>query len=357
MDHNMALFLATVEVGAVLLILLLLLRTAAQIDKSKASDQESGAATISASSSDKFEQVEKSDIAKLGEDLARLEQHLKPILDLTIKHERRLSGIRRKGILGEQLVGETLTDLPHDWYDIDVPFSNGARVEFAIRTPDRRWIPIDSQWTATELLDQLEQATDQSERESFRAKIHEEVRNYATSAERFLDPATTLGFCIVAVPNSVFELCIDIQAELVGRGVVLIGHSLLVPYILLLFNLYLKDTKSTEALEISHILSRSASQIELIKKYINSKVRPSIESAKLQQNQYGEHSLKLHDIYSRLNQIQSDLDGVRNMVNPTLHKDISSIPNILHSSLTKVREDLLEGVERLNDHKPHIENK
>jgi hypothetical protein len=338
-----------------LILLLLFLAAASYIDKPKAR-HEQPRGTESGTSSAGFQQSEKSDIKKLAEGITRLEQQLKPILDLTIKHERRLSGIRAKGILGEQLVAETLVDLPHDWYDVEVPFPNGSKAEFALRTPDKRWIPIDSQWTATEFLDRLEKATEQSDQGSLRINIHDEVRKHATAAERFLDPGSTLGFCIVAVPNSVFEFCVDIQAELVGRNIVLISHSLLVPYILLLFNLYLKDTQSTQRLEISHILSRSAAQIELIKKYINSRVRPSIASAKLQQNQYGLHSLMLHDIYSRLDQIQGDFDGVRKMVSPPLDKNIGSIPDMLQSSLTKVREDLLEGIERLNGHKPDPES-
>lgn len=350
MDHNMA--LSTVQLVVILLLLFLLLREASYVDKSKTKDKESCGGTASEASGDKFQQVEKSDIEKLEAGIARLEQQLKPMLDLIIKHERRLSGIQSKGALGEQIVGEKLGDLPPAWYDRKVPFPNGAKADFAIRTPGERWIPIDSQWTATELLDRLEQAKDQTDRNSLRIQVHDAVRNHATVAKKYLDPHSTLGFCIVAVPNSVFELCIDMQAELVSDNIVLISHSLLVPYILLLFNLYLQDIPSTQRLEISHILNRSAAQIELIKKYINSSVRPSIVSAKLQENQYGLHSLMLHDIYSRLDQLQGDFDRVRKMVSPPLNKDIGSIPNILQSSLTKVQDDLLQGIERLNGHKP-----
>jgi hypothetical protein len=343
--------IAVIFAATDLILLLLFLAAASHVDKSKVKGEQPRG-TQFGTSSDKFRQEEKSDLEKLTEGIARLEQQLKPMLDLTIKHERRLSGIQSKGALGEQIVGEKLGDLPHDWYDHNVPFPNGAKADFAIRTPDKRWIPIDSQWTATELLDRLEQAKDQTDRNSLRIQVHDAVRNHATAAKKYLDPHTTLGFGIVAVPNSVFELCIDMQAELVSENIVLISHSLLVPYILLLFNLYLQDIPSTQRLEISHILNRSAAQIELIKKYINSRVRPSIASAKLQQNQYGLHSLMLHDIYSRLDQLQGDFDGVRKMVSPPLDKEIGLIPNMLQSSLTKVQADLLEGLERLNGDKP-----
>jgi DNA anti-recombination protein RmuC len=358
MDHNMALILSILNLIVVLLILLLLLLAASAVEESRTKHKSSHDGPDGRTSSNKFQQQEeKAAIEKLAEGIARLEQQLRPMLDLTIKHERRLSGIQSKGALGEQIVGEKLGDLPHDWYDRKVPFPNGAKADFALRTPDKRWIPIDSQWTATELLDRIEQAKDQIERNSFRLQIHQEVRNHAKAAQKYLDRDSTLGFCIVAVPSSVFELCIDMQAELVSDGIVLISYSLLVPYILLIFDLFLKNAQSTQTLEISYILGRSASQIELIQKYINMKVRPPLDSVKLQQTNYGLHSQRLHDLHSRLSEIQGELDSVRNMVNPLSNADIGSIPNILHTSLTKVRDDLLEGLSRQNGQRPDSEDK
>lgn len=351
--YDLALILAIID----LMLLLYLLVVVSIFNRSKAMNEQLRGGREIETTNENFQRTENANIGELAEGIVRLEQQIKPMLDLIIKHERRLSGIQSKGALGEQIVGEKLGDLPPAWYDRKVPFPNGAKADFAIRTPDGRWIPIDSQWTATELLDRLEQAKDQTDRNSLRIQVHDAVRNHARAAKKYLDSHSTLGFCIVAVPNSVFELCIDMQAELVSDNVVLISHSLLVPYILLLFHLYLQEIPSTQRLEISHILNRSAAQIELIKKFINSKVSPSIASAKLQQNQYGLHSLMLHDIYSRLDQLQGDFDGVRKMVSPPLDKDISSIPNVLRSSLTKVQNDLLEGIERLNSHKPDPESK
>jgi len=55
MDHNMAITLATVELVAVLLVLLLLPRKASFVDQSKTKDKESRGGTASETSSDKFQ--------------------------------------------------------------------------------------------------------------------------------------------------------------------------------------------------------------------------------------------------------------------------------------------------------------
>jgi DNA anti-recombination protein RmuC len=357
MDHKMILTLSIINLIAVLLLLFFLFVAAWRADKSRAEYEKLRGGTEFGTLGDKFQQVEKSDFEKLAGGIARLEQQLKPMLDLTIKHERKLTGIQAKGALGEQIVAEKLFDLPHNWYARDVPFPNGAKVEFALRTPDKRWIPIDSQFTSTELAEKIEQTTDQSHRNSLKVQIRQEVRSYVGSAEKYVDSGSTLGFCIVAVPTSVFEVCLEMQAELISRNIVLISYNLLIPYILLIVDLFLKNTHSTEVLEIAHILNRSTSQIELIQKYINSKVRPPLDMVKLQQSQYGLHSQRLHEIYSKLNEIQSELDGARNMVNPIPNEDLGSIAKILQSSLTKVKDDLLEVIARQNGHQPNSDNK
>lgn len=330
MDPTMVFVLSIINLIVVLLFLISMLAVANYGEKPKA----------------KQEQLR--DEKELIEGIVRLEERLQTVLNLTIKHERKLTGIQAKGALGEQIVAEKLFDLPHSWYARDVPFPNGAKVEFALRTPDKRWIPIDSQFTSTELVEKLEQTTDQSQRNSLKIQIQREVRSYARSAEKYIDTGSTLGFCIVAVPTSVFEVCLEMQAELISQNIVLISYNLLTPYILLLVDLFLKNTHSTDTLEISHVLNRSTSQIELIQKYINSKVRPPLDTVKLQQSQYGLHSQRLHEIYTKLNEVQTELDAVRNMVNPIPNEDISSITQILQSALNKVKKDILEVIARQN---------
>ena len=277
------------------------------------------------------------------QNIGKLEQTLRPIVDITQKHENILSGSQSKGALGEQFVEEKLADLPHEWYDRKVQLSGGT-VEFALKTPNKRWIPIDSQWTATDLLVKLEQSGNQSQKESLRTAAHQAVSIRAKEALKYLDKEKTLGFSIVAVPDSVFNLCVDIQAELASYSIVLVSYSLLVPYILLIVNQYLKTIHSTDVLQSSEILRRATAEIELIQKYIAKEVAPPLEIISRQQSQHFIQRHGLEDIYKRLSQIQNQLENLKNMNNPVPNSAITSIPAALQYKLNHVREGLLEDI-------------
>ncbi len=277
------------------------------------------------------------------QNIGKLEQILRPVVDITQKHENILSGSQSKGALGEQFVEERLANLPHEWYDRKVSFSGGT-VEFALRTPNKRWIPIDSQWTATDLLIKLEQSNTPSQKGSLRAAAHQAVNIRAKEALKYLDKEKTLGFCIVAVPDSVFNLCVDIQAELASYSIVLVSYSLLVPYILLIVNQYLKTIHSTDVLQSSEILRRATAEIELIQKYIAKEVAPPLEIISRQQSQHFIQRHGLEDIHKRLSEIQSQLENLKNMNNPVPNSTITSIPATLQHKLNHVREGLLEDI-------------
>ncbi len=368
MDHNMAFILPVTELILAIFLIFLLIIVASDIDKSKPKDEQLRGTRFEASS-DKFQQTIKLDpLVKSTNELKRL---LIPILEITQRHERILSGSQSKGALGEQFVEERLKDLPLEWYDRNVRFLNGTTVEFALRAPNRRWVPIDSQWTVPRLLEQLGRANDQSHRNAFRPQVHAEVTRRAREARKYVDKDCTLGFCIVAVPDSVFELSVDAQAELTSIDIVLISYSLLVPFILLIVNQFLKTPQSAETLRISHIIGRFASQIEVIQAYINKEVMPPLGIVKLQQTQHDrrnrgidhvhrsmdEIQSDINELKSGLNEIQSELNVVRNMFNPIPNKDIDSIPKILQRSLNLVRDGLLEAVAKQNGHVPDSADK
>lgn len=279
----------------------------------------------------------------LTERLERLEQLLIPVLDLSKKHESILSGSQSKGALGEHMVENILKKLPLDWIEPNVPLSGGT-VEFALRTPDKRWIPIDSQWTApTDLLTKLERASSQAERTSLKKEIQDAVSTRAQNAMRYLDKENTLGFGIVVVPDFVFSLCTDIQANLASRNIVLISHSLLVPYILLIVNQYLKNIQATNSLKRENLLSSSVADIELIQKYIQTNVVPTLEVANRQQAQFIRQNQELDSIYTSIEKIQAQLRDLREMVSPVPSDAISTIPQILQQGLNHVKGKLLDN--------------
>jgi len=320
MSYDMKLVLIITFLLIVFLILVILIISAPQTDKNKPKTQKE----ISFSEADIS-----SKINLIARDIEKLEKILKPVMDIIQKHENILSGSQSKGSLGEKFVEEKLADLPHEWYDRKVQLSGGI-VEFALKTPNKRWIPIDSQWTATDLLVKLEQSGNQAKKESLRSAAHQAVSIRAKEALKYLDKEKTLGFSIVAVPDSVFNLCVDIQAELASYSIVLVSYSLLVPYILLMVNQYLKTIHSTDVLQSSEILRRATAEIELIQKYIAKEVAPPLEIISMQQSQ---HFIQKHG-----------LENLKNMNNPVPNSAITSIPATLQHKLNHVREGLLEDI-------------
>lgn len=200
------------------------------------------------------------------------------------------------------------------------------------------------------MLFKLRQATNQAQRNSLRLDAHQAVNIRAREARKYLDKDSTLGFSIVAVPDPVFDLCVDMQAELASYNIVLVSHSLLVPYILLIVNQFLKTIQSAETLQDSQIFWRSAAEIELIQKYITKDVVPPLELVSRQQTQHGRRNQRLEHVYASLNQIQTELNVLKNMINPVPNSDILTIPQTLQRGLSHVRDGLLEGASKQNGH-------
>lgn len=356
MDSTMTYTLSIINLIFVFLIIVLFFLAVYAVDKSTTKQEQPGGAIQRDSKNNEPQQKAVFDIDNLTRSITELEKLLKIIVETTQRHESILSGAQSKGALGEQLMEERLANLPHEWYDRNVSFPGGT-AEFALRVPNGRWIPIDSQWTATDLLVKIGQATDHSKRNSFRIQTHQAVSIRARNAMRYLNEESTLGFCIVAVPDPVFDLCVDMQANLTSYNIVLISYSLLIPYILLIVNQFLKTTQSAQTLQTSHIISRSASQIELIQKYINKEVVPPLEIISRQQTQHGRRNQGLENVYTSLNQIQKEINILKSMINPVPNLDILSIPQTLQRSLNHVLDGLLENASKQNGRNTYRVNK
>jgi DNA recombination protein RmuC len=247
-----------------------------------------------------------------------------------------------------------LAQLPQDWVARNVRFPDDKIVEFALRAPNGRLIPIDSKWTATELLDQLGQTTDEAQQDILIRRVRSEVFSHAREVLKYLDNHRTMGFCIAAVPDPVFQLCSSIQPRLVVANIVLISYSLLVPYILLIVKIFWSSAQSVQALQISHILSRSLIQIEQLQQLIDTDVRSPLNTVK---EQHDLHNEQLQAVLTQLSQIQSDLNALQTSLpkgmDPLTNTKIASIPGTLKHHLAQLRDGLFEGAIDQNGQAPN----
>jgi len=259
--------------------------------------------------------------------------------------ERVLAGPSMRGRLGERLVEQQLQLLPGEWVARNVLFPDGRVVEFALRTPTGRLIPIDSKWTATELLDRYGQTEDDVGKRKIEGQIQQVVIIRALEVTKYLDEHRTIGFCIAAVPDPVFQFCHAIQPYLIRKNVVLISYSLLVPYILVLINLLFTSDQAERTIQAAHTIKRTLLYIEEIQQHIDRQVRRTFDNVKLVQNQHLSYNQQLAFVIDKARHIQQELDEIQQFMPGTLNPlniaELSTMPNTLQYHLSQVRESLL----------------
>jgi DNA recombination protein RmuC len=150
-----------------------------------------------------------------------------------------LAGTHTKGAAGEQLLDTVFSSLPPEWQVRNLAVGNKV-VEFGLRLPNGLVLPIDSKWAGTPLLEQLARTEDTERRQRIKAQLEATVLARAREVRKYIDPHLTTGFAVAVVPDAVYELSAGIQGEALASQVVLLGHSLFLPYLLLVFQMALK---------------------------------------------------------------------------------------------------------------------
>jgi DNA recombination protein RmuC len=197
-----------------------------------------------------------------------LEQGRTRQLDYATDALRRLetvvAGSSARGAAGESLLERALGQLPPDLLAHDVTF--GARVvEFALRLPDGRYLPVDSKWTSVASLEALEQAEDPSERRELQAQVARDLRLKIREVARYADPERTASLAVLAVPDAVHGATLDVHAEGWHEGVLVVPYSLALPLVLLAYRLALRYGATVDAevlVSRLHVVDASLRRIE-----------------------------------------------------------------------------------------------
>lgn len=159
--------------------------------------------------------------------------------------EQVIAGTSARGAAGENLVDLVFARLPAEWQLRDFRIGNRV-VEFALRVPNGLVLPIDSKWPAPQLLELFHATDDGAERLRLKALIETAALDRAREVTKYLDPELTLNFGIAVVPDAVFDLCAAVQTECFRLNVVLVGQSMFVPYLLLVFQTVLRTSRDID---------------------------------------------------------------------------------------------------------------
>jgi DNA recombination protein RmuC len=136
-------------------------------------------------------------------------------------------------------------------------------VEFWIRLPNNLVLPIDSKWAATNLLEQFSECSDPAEQQKLKSQIESVVLGKSKEVRKYIHPNITVNFAVATVPDAIYDLCCGIQADVFQLNVVLVSYSMLVPYLLLVFQTILRTTQNID-------LDRLEACLESVEKGIRS---------------------------------------------------------------------------------------
>lgn len=166
-----------------------------------------------------------------------------------------LTGSASRGAAGEQVLHVFFEQLPPDFKAFNLRIQNRV-VEFAFRLPNGKYVPVDSKWIGGKELEQLASQAD-GDRELERRRLEQELLRRCDEVVAYLDQNLTLGLAIIAVPDAVYRWTQQVHTEVLGKGVIVIGYSMVIPYFLTLLHFAVRFLRGEE----TQRLSQSAHQL------------------------------------------------------------------------------------------------
>jgi DNA recombination protein RmuC len=217
----------------------------------------------------------KSDLTSL-QTLVKAKQEVEQQTSDAVKRlEAIIAGTQTKGAAGENILEHVFSKLPNEWQVRN--FRVGDKyVEFGLRLPNNLVLPIDSKWTATNLLEQFADCEDVQEQQRIKSEISKAVLNKAREVRKYIDPNLTLTFGVAAVPDAVYDLCSECHSEAFKMNVVIISYSMFVPYLLLVFQTVLKTGASIDLQRLEGYLHSVQESVKSLQDELEGRLSRSI---------------------------------------------------------------------------------
>jgi DNA recombination protein RmuC len=150
-----------------------------------------------------------------------------------------VAGSGSRGAAGENILARAFAQLPPDLLACNVAFGSKV-VEYALRLPGGRFLPIDSKWTSAAILERLAGEDDAQERRRLGEQVARDVRARIRDMGKYLDPERTLSIGLLAVPDAVYTAAPEAHGDGYREGVLVVPYSLALPYVLALYRLTLR---------------------------------------------------------------------------------------------------------------------
>jgi DNA recombination protein RmuC len=155
------------------------------------------------------------------------------------KLEAVIAGSSTRGVAGENILEEALRHLPPDMVARN-HHVRGKVVEFAIRMPGGKVMPVDSKWPSSSALAELADPECPAERRGQLVQQAErEVEKRVREVAQYIDPTTTTPWALASVPDAAF-------AEAHRQHVIIVGYSMTMPYLLALYQMHLQFGRTVD---------------------------------------------------------------------------------------------------------------
>ncbi len=189
-----------------------------------------------------------------------------------------VAGSGARGAAGENILARALAQLPPDLLETNAAFG-GRVVEYAVRLPDGRLLPVDSKWTSAADLEALEGADDPEQCRRAREHVAHDVRLRIREMAKYLDPERTLSLAVLAVPDSVHAAVPETHAEGWREGVLLVPYSLALPFVLCLYRLAVRFGQPPEAEDVAARLVQVADALERMDEEVEGRLSRALVQA------------------------------------------------------------------------------
>lgn len=202
----------------------------------------------------------------------RDQNYFQNILSATKGIESVMRGSKSKGIAGENIIREILKLFPQGTMVYD--FKIGSKVvEFGLKLPDGRILPIDSKIIAVDELSILAESEDENVKLKIIQKIEIAVLRKAREVGSYISPPTTYERAIMAVPDALYYLLKEsiIRAHR-DYHVLIIPYSMTIPYILSFLDLQRKHATKLDEERVKSFLENLSLSLSKMDDILDNKV-------------------------------------------------------------------------------------
>ncbi|MBU1092482.1 DNA recombination protein RmuC, partial [Patescibacteria group bacterium] len=167
--------------------------------------------------------------------------------------EHLFKGSKSKGMAGENILREIFKIFPPELIVFDYKVE-GKPVEFGLKLPDGRIVPMDSKVVALEELNQLTTETNEGVRQRLIKKVETEVMKKVKEVSEYIHPPITWDRALMMVPDAVYSVLKESFTKAYHQSVILIPYSMAIPYILTFLDLHKKTMASYDEQQVRAFL-------------------------------------------------------------------------------------------------------